>query len=70
MKKSETKLIQCPVCKGEGKIKAPAANKTMTDLKRAAARALVANGFSYREVSVLIGYKSQSSVQQAVESKN
>lgn len=57
--------IQCPVCKGKGKLPKP--RRKEGDRKKTAVRVLVDAGFSYREIMLLMGYKSPGSVQRALE---
>lgn len=52
--------IECPACKGKGKIPAPKATKRYERNARAAAL-LNEAGYSLREISGLLGYKSSRS---------
>lgn len=68
MGKITLEKIECPVCKGSGKILSPrSAQKKRTIDRYAIARTLVNDGFSYREVADALGYKSIRSVAIAVE---
>ena len=62
--------IKCPICKGKGEIELPYKHKRDWKIvKRRMARALLDNGFSYRQVQRLIGYKSLRSVALAKANK-
>ena len=60
--------MRCPICKGIGEIaepKRPLINESAA--KRTMARALHHEGYSYREIAKLVGWKSPRSVQLALE---
>ena len=59
----KTKLITCPMCNGCGKIHSPAFKNAIMDEKRAMAKQLHEQGYSYREIMAAMGYKSVGSVQ-------
>lgn len=57
------KQIECPICKGSGKIKG--AKKTAETRKRRRAdiaKRLKEEGYSIREIMALMGYKSPQSI--------
>lgn len=56
-----TEKVDCPICKGEGKIEAPKPEKRMAD-KVKQAKSLKKAGFSFREIMAIMEYKSTRSV--------
>lgn len=63
---SDKKPIECPVCKGLGKMPAPRnTNKTTRpDIarKKAMCKAMTKAGYSYREIAAFLGYRSKRSI--------
>lgn len=60
--------MRCPVCKGTGELINPKRGPIdEIAAKRTMAKALHAEGYSYREIAKLVGWKSPRSVQLALE---
>ncbi len=55
--------ICCPTCHGTGNIKAPNLHGKNMDLKKSVARKLKVDGYSIREIMLIMGYKSPRSIQ-------
>ena len=58
-------IINCPICKGTGKIefgKLQSKKKEWVMIKKKMCKTLVKNGFTYRQVAKLLGFKSPASV--------
>ncbi len=53
-------MIKCPACKGKGELINPKHIKI--DLKKVV-RILKDNGYSIRQIALILGYKSHGSVQ-------
>lgn len=64
MRKKQT--MDCPVCKGLGKMPAPRhTNKTIKPdkaRKTAMCKAMAKAGYSYREIAAFLGYRSKRSI--------
>lgn len=58
--------IDCPVCKGSGKVESPRPKKEMDAMVKRA-KSLKKAGFSFREIMKLLGYKSTRSVAYLLE---
>lgn len=58
--------IDCPVCKGLGKMPKPRTNRNTIEpdrkRKTAMCKAMAAAGYSYREMAAFLGYKSKRSI--------
>lgn len=62
--------MKCPICKGSGEInfiEHQSKKKEWVEIKKDMARTLIKNGFSYRQVCKLVGYKSTRSVAMAIK---
>jgi hypothetical protein len=57
----------CPVCKGSGHLEKGWHDINEAQAKAVMARALIKDGYSYREAARLCGFKSVRSVQIAVK---
>lgn len=58
-------IIKCPICRGTGKIefgKLQSKKKEWVMVKKDMCKTLVKDGFSYRQVAKLLGFKSPASV--------
>jgi len=53
-------MIECPICKGKGKIENPFHRYIV---KRIMAKMLRKQGYSYRQIMRFLGYKSPRSIQ-------
>jgi hypothetical protein len=63
-------IMKCPICKGNGEInfaELQSKKKKWVEVKRDMCRTLVLEGFSYRQVCKLMGYRSTRSVALAVK---
>lgn len=58
--------IDCPICKGSGKVVAPKPEKKIAD-KVKQAKSLKKAGFSFREIMQIMEYKSTRSVSYLLE---
>lgn len=56
------KAVECPICKGSGKIKKPKTYADTVKLKERAAKALYESGFSIRAIQSFMNYKSPRGV--------
>jgi hypothetical protein len=57
------KVHKCPVCKGSGKVSEPGNDKAAKFKRKSeAVNKLVNDGYSYREIMALMGFKSTSHV--------
>ena len=54
--------MDCPVCKGRGKLNPPVKRKAKAADNRVMAKLLVDAGYSYRETMRFLGYKSSRSI--------
>lgn len=60
---------QCPVCKGAGKLNAPKKNERRVADNAVMAKLLHREGYSLREISKFLGYKSSRSAQLLIDRK-
>jgi len=58
--------IQCPICKGLGVLQAPKKGVIDMKMRNDAVMILFKAGYSYREISKMLGMKSHSSVQKII----
>lgn len=63
-----TESIDCPICKGSGKVGAPKPENKIGD-KVKQAKSLKKAGFSFREIMQIMEYKSTRSVSYLLEKK-
>lgn len=61
--------IKCPICKGEGEINAPSLRHKRMAAKTVIAQNLKDEGYSFREIMRIMGYKSTRSVGVLLETK-
>lgn len=61
--------INCPVCKGLGKIQEPQFRKDILKQKEKATKILRKSGFSFREIMRIMSYKSPGSVRNWLNKK-
>lgn len=59
-----TNKVDCPICKGKGKINLPKQwSKNWIQIKREMGKTLLRHGYSHRQVQKFFGYKSVRSTE-------
>jgi len=59
--------VDCPVCKGKGKLERPNNDPYSRNQIKLMTKTLIDAGFSYRQVMKFFGWKSTRSVSQALK---
>lgn len=54
--------MNCPLCKGKGKIEEPSRPLTNLELREKIVKVLRKEGFCFREIMSFVGYKSPQSI--------